>query len=194
MTGVERDVAELPLRELQQRYLASCSASMPLGGLIAWAVLAMASYALGRHLPYYAPLIAAAAPLPLSLLLDRLRGSPGLQMAARLNPITQLFMRFMTVTGIVLPFVLLAGAAAHSMSLLMLGVGVVTGLVWVPHGWGAADPAAFAHFLLRAGLCYGAYLLAPPSIRETAIAGAVALSYLYAMIAMKKPRAASQTR
>jgi hypothetical protein len=60
-------------------------------------------------------------------------------------------------------------------------------MMWVPHGWGADDPAGFIHFAMRAVLCYAAYLLAPEGIRTAAIAGAAALTYVYAIAAMKKP-------
>jgi len=60
-------------------------------------------------------------------------------------------------------------------------------MIWVPHGWGADDPAGFIHFVLRAVLCYTAYLFAPEAVRGAEIAGAAALTYVYAIIAMRKP-------
>jgi hypothetical protein len=43
------------------------------------------------------------------------------------------------------------------------------------------------HFILRAVLCYAAYLFAPEPLKGAAIAGAAALTYVYAIWAMKKP-------
>ena len=75
----------------------------------------------------------------------------------------------------------------RDLDLLILGLAILAGMVWVPHGWGADDPAGFIHFMLRALLCYAAYLLAPEPVRGAVIAGAAALTYVYAIIAMKKP-------
>ncbi|GBQ93590.1 hypothetical protein [Asaia krungthepensis] len=53
---------------------------------------------------------------------------------------------------------------------------------------GADDPAGLVHFILRAVLCYTAYLLAPFGLRGATIAGAVTISYLYAIVKIKRPR------
>jgi hypothetical protein len=73
------------------------------------------------------------------------------------------------------------------LDLLILGLAIFAGMIWVPHGWGADDPAGFVHFALRAALCYAAYLFAPEDLRGAAVAGAAALTYVYAIIAMRKP-------
>ena len=146
--------------------------------------------ALGGRLPYFAPFVAAAIPFPLALLIDKLRGAPGIQAESRRNPVTQLFMRFITVVALLIPFVIIAAGAAHDPDLLILGLAILAGMVWVPHGWGADDPAGFIHFVLRAMLCYAAWLLVPQPLRGAAIAGAAALTYVYAIIAMKKPSSA----
>lgn len=103
-------------------------------------------------------------------------------------------MRFITVVALLIPFVIIAANAAEDPDLLMLGIAVLAGLVWVPHGWGADDPAGFVHFVLRAGLCYAAYLFAPEPIRGAMIAAAAALTYVYAIIAMKKPNMVGSDR
>lgn len=96
-------------------------------------------------------------------------------------------MRFVTVVALLIPFVILAAQAGHSLDLLILGLAILAGMVWVPHGWGADDPAGFIHFVMRAILCYAAYLFAPQEIRAAAIAGAAALTYVYAIAAMRQP-------
>ena len=83
------------------------------------------------------------------------------------------------------PFI--AANAAGEPDLLILGLAILAGMVWVPHGWGADDPAGFVHFVLRVVLCYAAYLFAPDPARGALIAGAAALTYGYALFAMKKP-------
>ncbi|MFN3943941.1 MAG: hypothetical protein ACK4K7_03295 [Allosphingosinicella sp.] len=96
-------------------------------------------------------------------------------------------MRFVTVVALLIPFAVFAAQAAGSLDLLILGLAVFAGLMWVPHGWGADDPAGFIHFAMRAVLCYAAYLIAPEAVRGAAIAGAAALTYVYAIWAMRKP-------
>jgi hypothetical protein len=104
--------------------------------------------------------------------------------------VTQLFMRFITVVGLLIPFVIIAAQAAGNLDLLILGLAILAGVVWVPHGWGADDPAGFIHFVMRAIVCYAAYLFAPDAVRGAAIAGAAALTYVYAIAAMRKPSTA----
>lgn len=96
-------------------------------------------------------------------------------------------MRFITVVALLIPFVIIAAQTARDADLLILGLAVFAGMVWVPHGWGADDPAGFIHFVLRALLCYAAYLFVPEPLRSAAIAAVAALTYCYAIVAMKKP-------
>lgn len=133
------------------------------------------------------PFVAAAIPFPLALLIDRLRGAPGISADSRRNPVTQLFMRFIFVVALLIPFVIISAQAARDLDLLILGLAILAGMTSVPHGWGADDPAGFTHFVLRAALCYAAFLFAPHAWRGVAIAGAAALTYVYAIAAMRKP-------
>lgn len=182
-----RDYSTISLADARRDYLATSTTGMPIAGLIAWGALAVAAFLLGDRLPSYAPFIAAAIPFPLSLVIDKARGEPGLRPESRRNPVTQLFMRFVTVVALLIPFVIIAAQAASDLDLLILGLAILAGMVWVPHGWGADDPAGFAHFAMRAVLCYAAYLFVPDAARGAAIAGAAALTYVYAIVAMRKP-------
>lgn len=185
-----RDYSAMSLADARREYLATSTTAMPIGGFIAWGPLAIAAYVLGDRLPGFAPFIAAAIPFPLALLIDKVRGEPGIRADSRRNPVTQLFMRFITVVALLIPFVIIAEQAAGNLDLLILGLAILAGIVWVPHGWGADDPAGFIHFVLRAITCYAAYLFAPDAVRGAAIAGAAALTYVYAISAMRKPSTA----
>jgi hypothetical protein len=184
------DYSTISLADARRDYLATSTTGMPIGGFIAWAGLAIASYVLGDQLPGYVPFVAAALPFPLALIIDKLRGEPGIQAASRRNPVTQLFMRFITVVALLTPFVIIATQRAGDPDLLIFGLAILAGMIWVPHGWGADDPAGFIHFIMRAVLCYAAYLIFPDEVRGAAIAGAAALTYVYAVFAMKKPASA----
>lgn len=185
-----KDYSRISLADARREYLATSTTAMPIAGFIAWAALAIAAYLLGPRLPYFAPFVAAAIPFPLALIIDKLRGEPGIQAESRRNPVTQLFMRFITVVALLIPFVIIAVSATHNLDLLILGLAILAGMVWVPHGWGADDPAGFIHFVMRAVLCYAAYLFVPAPVRGAAIAAVAALTYVYAIIAMKKPASA----
>ena len=182
------DYSNRSLGELRQSYLRESSDAMPIAGFICWAALAALAWFLGDALPYWAILVAPAAPLPVSALIDKLRGRPTVFEGDSGHPMTQLFMRFIAVIGVMIFFVIFAAQEASSMAILALGVGLLSGAIWVPHGWSADDPAGLIQFLLRAALCFAAYFLAPEQLAVSAIAAAVAVSYIHAIVFMKKPR------
>jgi hypothetical protein len=181
------DYSTITLADSRREYLANCTTAMPIGGFMAWAALAVAAYTLGDRLPSFAPFVAAAAPVPIALIIDMVRGELSYWKRGQENPVSQLFMRFITVVALIIPFAIIAAQAANNLDLLILGLAILAGMIWVPHGWGADDPAGFIHFVLRAILCYVAYLFTPEELRSAAVAGAAALTYVYAIIAMKKP-------
>lgn len=182
-----KDYSTITLAEARREYLATSTTAMPIGGLIAWTALALASYTLGDDLPSFVPFVAAAMPLPLAAVIDKLRGKLGVWAEGHGNPVSHLFMRFITVVALLIPFTVIAARAGGDLDILILGLAIFAGMMWVPHGWGADDPAGLIHFVIRAVLCYAAYLFAPEAIRGAAIAGAAALTYIYAIAAMRKP-------
>ena len=182
-----KDYTSITLAEARREHLATSTTAMPIGGIVAWGGLAIAAVALVDRLPYWAPFVAAAMPVPIALLIDKGRGELGYWSQGNANPVSQLFMRFIWVVTLLTPFVIIAAQEAASTDLVVLGMALLAGMVWVPHGWAADDPAGFIHFVLRAALCYAAYLLAPEPFRAAAIAAAAALTYVYAIAAMRKP-------
>lgn len=181
------EMRSLPLDRLQRDYLADSTAGMPIAGFITWAALAVVSWQMGDTMPAWVAFTAAAAPFPLSIVIDKLRGAPGLTTQSNKNPLTQLFMRFIFVIMLIIPFVIFSAQAAQSLALLILGLAILAGMIWVPHGWAADDRAGMIHFVLRAVLCYAAYLFVPEPNKGAAVAAAAALTYVYAIWAMKKP-------
>ena len=182
-----QDYSQMPLADVRREYLATSTTAMPIGGLIAWGLLAVTAYLLGDRLPTFAPFVAAASPVLIALLIDKVRGEAGIWQEGRDNPISQLFMRFITVVALLIPFVIISARAAGDLDILILGLAIFAALLWVPHGWGADDPAGFRHFALRVILCYAAYLFVPEAVRGAAIAAAASLTYVYAIAAMRKP-------
>ncbi|MEP3052192.1 MAG: hypothetical protein ABJP48_05545 [Erythrobacter sp.] len=184
------DYTKMSLPDARRDYLANSTTAMPIGGLIAWSLLAIALFAFSDHLPPWAPFVAAALPVPIALLIDKVRGTIGVWSQGNDNPIAKLFLQSIWIITLLIPLLFIAAQQSGDADLLVLGMGILAGVVWVPHGWGANDPAGFRHFLMRAVLCYAVYLFAPEPIRGAAIAAAVAAIYIYALIAMKKPQSA----
>lgn len=182
------DYESQQLAHLRDSYLRESSDAMPIAGLICWTVLAGLAWFLRDALPYWAILVAPAAPLPLSVAIDKIRGRPSVFEGDSSHPMGKLFMQFVAVIGVMVFFVIFAAGASESMAILALGVGLLSGVIWVPHGWSANDPAGLVQFMLRAALCFAAYFLAPTDLAVPAIAAAVAVSYIHAIIFMKKPR------
>lgn len=181
------DYSNISLADARRDYLAGSTTAMPIAGFLAWLGLACAAAALQDRLPSFLPFVAAAIPFPLALLIDRIRGVEGIKFGNRRNPVTQLFMQFIAVVALLTPFVIFAAREAQSIDMLILGMAILAGMVWVPHGWGADDPAGLRHFIMRALLCYAAYLTVPEPMRGAGVAGAAALTYVYAIVAMRKP-------
>lgn len=186
------DFSTVSLSDARREYLRTSTTGMPIAGLISWAGLALALVLLDGQLPAWAVFTAAAAPVPLSMVIDRLRGAAGIRKENSANPVTQLFMQMIFVVALLIPFVIIAVNETKSFDLLVLGLAILAGMVWVPHGWGADDPAGLRHFILRAVLCYAAYLFVPEPLRGAAIAAAAALTYVYAIAAMRKPSEAAR--
>lgn len=184
------DYSTISLADARRDYLAHSTTAMPIGGLIAWSALAGIAWRLGDDLPVWIPFTAAAAPVPIALAIDKARGTIGRWREGNDNPVAKLFMSFITVVTLLTPFIIVSAMEARNVDLIILGMAILAGMIWVPHGWGADDPAGFRHFVLRAVLCYAAYLLVPEPLRGSGVAAAAALTYVYAIAAMRKPETA----
>ena len=95
------DYATISLADARRAYLATSTTAMPIGGLVAWAALAVAAFVLGPRVPSWAPFAAAAGPVPIALLIDKARGTLGIWSEGTGNPVSQLFMRFITVVALI---------------------------------------------------------------------------------------------
>jgi hypothetical protein len=73
---------------------------------------------------------------------------------------------------------------------VVLGAAVLTGLVWIPYGWAAADPVGMRHALARVLLCYAAYWFAPAEYAIAFISATVLACYSYSLLQMRRPPSA----
>ena len=185
------DYSTITLADARRDYLEHTTPSMPVGGLISWGIFSVLLLTMPDRLPWWAALTVGAIPVPIALMIDKARGNMKAWSGGNDNPIAQLFFRSIALVGFIVPLVIAAYQQSGNLDLIILGMAILSGSVWVPHGWGADDPAGFRHFVLRAVLCYAAYMFVDPPLRGATIAGVTALTYVYAIIAMKKPAAAS---
>ena len=178
-----------PLHDLRAHFLATSTRSMPLAGLFFWAFVGVMAFYLS---PQQLGLLALAGPgaiFPLAMLLERLRGRPALSADSRKNPVVQMFMQSIFLVALLVPFVIIVARMTGEADVIVLGMAILAGIVWIPYGWGADDRAGLYHCIGRTLGCYIAFLLAPDAWRASAICAVVCLAYIYALIAMKRPDA-----
>ena len=158
---------------------------MPLAGLMVWTGLGVAALFVPKAMVGWMAVYVMAAILPLAFAIDKLRGrNPFVRDD---NPISTLFFQSIIGIGLMFPLIIGAADAAGDPDIMVLGVAILAGIIWIPYGWGANDPVGLRHAIARAFGCYLAYWFAPGEIRASCICAVVALSYLYSLAAMRKP-------
>jgi hypothetical protein len=173
------------LAELRGRFLATSTISMPLAGLIVWSMLGVAALFVPRALVGWMAVYVMAAILPLAFAIEKLRGrNPFVRDD---NPVSELFFQSIIGIGLMFPLVIGAADAAGDPNIMVLGVAILAGIIWIPYGWGANDPVGLRHAIVRAVGCYLAYWFSPDDLKPTCICAVVALAYVYSLAAMRKP-------
>ncbi|HEY6816145.1 MAG TPA: hypothetical protein VI168_11440 [Croceibacterium sp.] len=175
------------LADLRQEFLATSTVSMPLAGMIVWALMGVAATQLPDEVVMWLAVYVMALILPLAFLLDRMRGRALFQ--GRENPVTKLFLVSIVGIGLMFPLVISAGQATFDPDLVVLGVAILAGVIWIQYGWGADDPVGLRHAVVRAIGCYLAFWFAPEGTKAATICAVVVTSYAYSLVAMKKPQA-----
>jgi two-component system, NarL family, sensor histidine kinase DesK len=174
------------LNDLRAEFRATSTQSMPIAGMIYWAIVAVAAlYVTPNQLSLIA-LYGSGMIFPLGVLLDRLAGRK-MRRSSTANPLTQLFIQSLGLVVLVWPLILIAARAAHNANLIVLGAAILMGIIWIPYGWAADDPVGLQHAIGRAVLAYSAYRFTPNPYKATAIALTVLLCYLYSLIRQRRP-------
>lgn len=179
------DLSMSSLTDLRTRFLATSTVSMPLAGLLVWTAIGVAGLLVPTPLVGWLAVYAMAAILPIAFGIEKLRGRHPFTRDD--NPIATLFFRSIIGIGLLFPVVIAGARAAGDPTLLVLGVAILAGMIWIPYGWGADDPVGLRHAVLRALGSYVAYGVAPSALRASAICAVVALAYAYSLAAMRKP-------
>jgi hypothetical protein len=112
---------------------------MPIAGMITWGALGIAAAFLPERSVANASLYIMAAILPLAFVIDRLRGRN--LFGGGDNPLVQLFLRGIIMVALTIPLAVI-GAKGGQPLLVLLSMAILAGVVWIPFGWAADDPAA----------------------------------------------------
>ena len=178
------DWSSKSLRELQQHFLADSTNAMPIAGMICWAGLGVAGLFLPEARIGQGALYIMMAVLPLAWLIERTRGRN--LFSGGDDPLTRLFLTSVLGIAIVVPIAVIAANAAGEPLLVVLGMAVLVGAIWIPYGWAADDPVGLRRAVGQAVGCYAAYALVPQPYTASAICAVVVAGYVYVLLAAKK--------
>ncbi|SOB79688.1 hypothetical protein SAMN06297144_0680 [Sphingomonas guangdongensis] len=173
-----------PLATLQTEFRAGSTASMPIAGAIVWAALGAAALVLDDGTVGTLALYIMAAIMPLAILLDRVQGR-NLFAGGADNPLTVLFLTSVTGIALMVPIGVIAAQATGSGVLMVLTMAILAGVIWIPYGWAADDPAGLRHAVGRALGAYAAYALVPAPYTASGICAVVVAAYGYSLVAMR---------
>lgn len=174
---------QTPLADLHTAFRAGSTKSMPMAGLICWAALGALALRLTPNQTGTLALYIMAGIMPIAVLLDRLKGRN--LFADDGNPLTKLFLTSIVGIAITVPLIVIGARGAGNPTIIVLGMAILAGVVWIPYGWAANDKTGTIHAVIRAIGCYAAFALVDGPYRATAICAWVVVSYAYSLIFMR---------
>jgi hypothetical protein len=177
-----------PLSTLRQNFLDTSTTSMPISGLNPRSIAAFAGLLLSPTMMAWSVAFDSGLICPLALLIERLRGR-NLMRDGKGNLHTGLFMQGIVMAVMLWPLVIVG--ARQQPTLIVLGAAVIAGLVWMPIGWAASDPAALCRAVTRTLLCHAVFVVVPVEFKASAICLVVVLCYVYSLKTMRRPGAAA---
>lgn len=181
-------MSDRSLAELQADFRATSTNAMPLAGMISWALLGVAAAFLPERTVGNASLYIMAVILPLAFLIDRARGRNLFGKSD--NPLLKLFMLGIVMVALTVPLAMIGSRGGQPL-LVLLGMAILAGVVWIPFGWAADDPSGTVHAVGRGIGCYLAYALCPAPWTASAICAVVVVAYLYSLAVMRPVGAAA---
>ena len=175
---------QTPLADLHAAFRAGSTRSMPIAGMICWAALGLVALRITPRMAGTLALYIMAGILPLAFLLDKIKGKN--LFAGDSNPLTRLFLTSIVGIAVTVPVILIGAKGAGDPIIVVLGMAILAGVVWIPYGWAADDKAGLIHAIIRAIGCYAAFTLVDNPYRASAISFWVVVSYLYSLAFMRK--------
>lgn len=155
------------------------SLSMPIAGLIVWAIIGV----LGLLLPLKASILVLAfgtgAAFPLATVIAKLRGE---QLLDNDNPLAKLMGASVLMVNLLwavhIPLLM------HAPQFVPLSLGIGLGLHWIVYSWIIAHPLGYRHAILRT-LGLVAVWFAVPAYPVAASAGVVVVAYVISIAEMR---------
>lgn len=172
------------LAELHADFRATGTKSMPIAGMVCWAALGIAALYLPEATIGSFALYIMAGILPLAFLMDKLKGQN--LFSGSDNPLVSMFLLSIVGIAITVPAILFGAQESGEPDLIVLGMAILAGVIWIPYGWAAEDKVGTIHAVGRALGCYAAYQLVDEPLRASAICAVVVLSYVYSLLFMRK--------
>jgi hypothetical protein len=172
------------LSELHADFRSGSTTSMPIAGMICWGGLAVAATLLSPPMVGTLALYIMIGILPIAFLLDKIRGRN--LFASNGNPLDKLFLISILGIGVTVPLILISAQVASDPNIVVLGMAILAGVIWIPYGWAADDRAGIIHAVVRAIGCYLAFAFVPDPHKATAVCIVVVASYIYTLAFMRK--------
>lgn len=158
------------------------SLSLPLAGMIIWAVVGIVSLFLPFRTANLVLLFASGAIFPLGLLLSQLLRE---QLLSNENPLAKLM--GLAVLMVNLLWALHLTFVVDSPTYVPLSLGIGLGIHWIVFSWIIGHPLGIIHAVLRTGLVTALWWLFPDN-RIAAVAIGVVVAYAYSIYALSTRR------
>lgn len=157
--------------------------AMPLAGTLAWTLIGVVGAYGSAHTQVMTLYFATGAIFYLGLLLARFTGEDLLGRKRPKNCFDRLFLYGVIQAVLVFALALPFGMQDHTA--LPLGLGVLTGLMWLPFSWIIDHWIGIAHAVGRTVLCTAAWF-AFPEQRFTLIPALIVAIYLLTIIVLER--------
>ncbi len=167
------------LDEQREEYARSRFLAMPLAGAIAWTAVGVAGLFLKPEMAALALFVATGTIVYLGMFLSNFTGERFLDRNKPKNAFDGLF--FHTVAMSLLVYALAIPFYMTEVTSLPLGVGVLTGLMWLPLSWVIRHPSGVFHAVVRTVACVALWF-ALPEQRFVAIPFAIVAVYAVTIV------------
>ena len=175
----EEFIGEPSLAQLRADFRQSETLGMPIAGAIVWSAFGILALFIAEETMATIALYIMFPILGLAYFIEKLRGK-NLFGERNNNPLIKLFLLSVLAVALIVPFAVISSRASDP-NLMVLGMAVLSGIVWIFYGWAADDPSGVQHAIIRATGCYAAYSLLPVSFQVSAMCAVVVVCYIYSL-------------
>lgn len=185
------DGTERPLEVQRAEFAAQRGLAMPLAGTLAWAAVGLAGLFLPAATMLWVLVIATGMIAYLGMGLSKLTGEDFLDRRRPKNVFQGLF--FVAMAQALLAYAIAIPFGIADVTAMPLGIGVLSGMMWMVYGWIVGHWIGYAHAIART-LVVLALHYALPDHRYVAIPAAIVVLYLGVMLVQERRWRALQVR